>query len=233
VTLGVATAVADGSRVTFTLLGRTRTTLTATGTPYEVSLDTRTLPNGRYSLTVTGRGAARRTGRLTIANPAAAPTTTDPVPSTTSAAPTTSTTTPTSTAPTTTASSYAEEVVRLTNVQRVANGCPELTVDATLTAVAQAHSQDMATNDYCDHTSQDGRSPFQRMIDAGYRYSTAAENIAAGYASPAAVVDGWMNSSGHRANILNCSLRQIGVGYATSASSHYRTYWTQDFGTPR
>jgi uncharacterized protein YkwD len=97
----------------------------------------------------------------------------------------------------------------------------------------QAHSQDMATNNYFEHTSLDGRSPFQRMTDAGYRYSTAAENIGAGYSTPAAVVEGWMNSSGHRANILNCSLRQIGVGCATSTSSKYRTYWTQAFGTSR
>ena len=267
---GPATAA---ERVTFTLLGRTRTTLTAAVAPFRVSLDTRKLANGRYSLVVQTRSSGRtstRTARLTIANPAAptttstsptpststtttsaaastTSTTTTTVPATTTTEPTTTTTLPTSTTTSTTrttttttrptsttpASSYAGEVVRLTNVERVANGCPEVTVNALLTQVAQEHSQDMADQNYFDHTGLDGRSPFQRMTDAGYRYSTAGENIAAGYGTPAAVVTGWMNSSGHRANILNCSFREIGVGYVVSASSQYKTYWTQAFGTSR
>ena len=81
--------------------------------------------------------------------------------------------------------------------------------------------------------SPDGRTPFDRMTAAGYRYSTAAENIAAGQRTPQDVMTAWMNSPGHRANILNCALRQIGVGYATGSSSQYGVYWTQDFGTPR
>jgi uncharacterized protein YkwD len=122
-------------------------------------------------------------------------------------------------------------VVTLTNAQRTANGCPALRVNAILTRVAQAHSADMAANNYFSHTSQDGRSPFQRMTDAGYQFRSAAENIAAGQRTPQDVVTGWMNSAGHRANILNCSLTEIGVGYATGGS--YGRYWTQDFGTPR
>ena len=125
------------------------------------------------------------------------------------------------------------QVVTLTNAERAKDGCGPLTVNATLTAVAQAHSQDMATNNYFDHNSQDGRTPFDRMTAAGYRYSTAAENIAAGQRTPQDVMTAWMNSPGHRANILNCALRQIGVGYATGSSSQYGVYWTQDFGTPR
>jgi uncharacterized protein YkwD len=124
-------------------------------------------------------------------------------------------------------------VVTLTNAERAKAGCRPLTVDATLTAVAQAHSQDMATNDYFDHNSQDGMTPFDRMTAAGYRFSTAAENIAAGQRTPQDVMTAWMNSPGHRANILNCALTQIGVGYATDSSSDYGVYWTQDFGTPR
>jgi uncharacterized protein YkwD len=124
-------------------------------------------------------------------------------------------------------------VVTLTNAERAKAGCGPLTVDATLTAVAQAHSQDMATHNYFDHNSQDGRSPFDRMTAAGYRYSTAAENIAAGQRTAQDVMTGWMNSPGHRANILNCALKEIGVGYATASSSQYGVYWTQDFGTPR
>jgi uncharacterized protein YkwD len=88
----------------------------------------------------------------------------------------------------------------------------------------------MAARNFFDHNNPDGKSPFDRMTAAGYRYRMAAENIAAGYATPQAVVDGWMNSPGHRANILNCGLTQIGVGYATGGS--YRTYWTEDFATP-
>jgi uncharacterized protein YkwD len=124
-------------------------------------------------------------------------------------------------------------VVTLTNAERAKAGCGPLTVDATLTAVAQAHSQDMATHNYFDHNSQDGRTPFDRMTAAGYRYSTAAENIAAGQRTPQDVMTAWMNSPGHRANIVNCALKEIGVGYATGSSSQYGVYWTQDFGTPR
>jgi uncharacterized protein YkwD len=125
------------------------------------------------------------------------------------------------------------QVVSLTNAERAKAGCGALAVDATLTAVAQAHSQDMATHNYFDHNSQDGRTPFDRMTAAGYRYSTAAENIAAGQRTAQDVMTGWMNSPGHRANILNCALKEIGVGYATASSSQYGVYWTQDFGTPR
>jgi uncharacterized protein YkwD len=125
------------------------------------------------------------------------------------------------------------QVVTLTNAERAKAGCGPLAVNATLTAVAQAHSQDMATNNYFDHNSQDGRTPFDRMTAAGYRYSTAAENIAAGQRTPQDVMTAWMNSPGHRANILNCALKQVGVGYATGSSSQYGVYWTQDFGTPR
>ena len=71
--------------------------------------------------------------------------------------------------------------------------------------IAQAHSQDMADRDFFSHTGSDGRSPFQRMRDAGYSYRRAAENIAAGSTSPAEVVDMWMGSPGHRANILDCN----------------------------
>ena len=104
-------------------------------------------------------------------------------------------------------------------------------IRATLTRVAQAHSEDMARREYFSHTNPDGRSPFDRMTAAGYKYSLAAENIAAGQTTPHSVIDAWMNSPGHRANILNCGLTEIGVGYATGGS--YRHYWTQAFGTPQ
>ncbi len=84
----------------------------------------------------------------------------------------------------------------------------------------------MATKDYFSHTSLDGSSMSDRIDRQGYAWRRLAENIAAGYPSPEAVVEGWMNSPGHRANILNCDLTEIGVG-------HYQRYWTQNFGTPR
>jgi uncharacterized protein YkwD len=127
-------------------------------------------------------------------------------------------------------SDLLSQVVALTNAERAKAGCGPLTVDSRLTAAAQAHSDDMATRNYFSHTSQDGRTPFQRMAAAGYQFSIAAENIAAGQRTPADVMTGWMNSAGHRANILNCSLKQIGVGYGIGGS--YGMYWTQDFGTP-
>jgi uncharacterized protein YkwD len=250
-----------GTRVTFTLYGPRQVAWLDATAPFSVRVDTRALPNGDYKLAVASTGPGGMTTRvatLVIANPPAAPAPARPTPSVTPTP--TPTPTPTTKAParttTTTAkarrttatkaatttraasggsasSSFTDEVVRLTNVERAANGCGNLSIDATLTKVAQAHSQDMADNNFFDHDSQDGRSAFDRMSAAGYRYSTAAENIAAGQSSPASVVDGWMNSEGHRANILNCSLKEIGVGYAVSSSSTYRTYWTQDFGTPR
>jgi uncharacterized protein YkwD len=88
----------------------------------------------------------------------------------------------------------------------------------------------MAVHGYFAHNSQDGRSPFDRMRAAGYRGGLMGENIAAGQPTPAAVMDAWMHSPGHRANILNCGYKVIGIGVFTLAGSPYRIYWTQDFG---
>ena len=127
-------------------------------------------------------------------------------------------------------STFAQQVVDLTNAERAKAGCGALSVNTTLTSVAQAHSADMAAKNYFSHTGQDGRSPFDRMKAAGYSFRTAGENIAAGQQTPAAVMTAWMNSAGHKANIVNCAFTQIGVGYATGGS--YGKYWTQEFGTP-
>ncbi len=125
------------------------------------------------------------------------------------------------------------EVLRLTNLERVKVGCPALTRSTVLTTVARAHSKDMAVRSYFTHNSLDGRTPFQRMTTAGYRYRDAAENIAAGQPSAADVVRDWMLSPGHRENIEDCGLREIGIGLYISGASTYTYYWTQDFGTPR
>jgi uncharacterized protein YkwD len=132
-----------------------------------------------------------------------------------------------------TSSAFATQVIDLVNQERAKADCPALAVNQILLRVAQSHAQDMADNDFFDHTGSDGRSTFQRMRDAGYNYRLAAENIAAGAATPAEVVALWMDSPGHRANILNCALRETGVGYVVDPGDklNYGTYWVQTFGT--
>lgn len=126
----------------------------------------------------------------------------------------------------------AARVIALVNQERAAVGCPALVANDTLARVAAAHSRDMAEHDFFDHPGSDGRSPFQRMADAGYRATTAAENIAAGASTPDKVVQLWMHSPGHRANILNCAYRETGVGYVADPGDrlNYGVYWTQVFG---
>jgi len=120
----------------------------------------------------------------------------------------------------------ATEVVTLTNAERQKAGCPPLSNSKTLRRVATAHSEDMAARDFFSHTNPDGQDPGDRAAAAGYD-GYAGENIAMGYRSAEAVVEGWMDSSGHRANILNCSSTEIGVGVADSPRG---LYWTQMFG---
>lgn len=120
--------------------------------------------------------------------------------------------------------SYEREVIRLVNQIRRENGLSELTYDWELCRVARIKSQDMKENGYFSHTSPTYGSPFQMMKSFGIRYKSAGENIAKGQPSPEAVVNAWMNSSGHRANILNFAFTHIGVGYASGGS-----YWTQMF----
>jgi uncharacterized protein YkwD len=116
--------------------------------------------------------------------------------------------------------------VRLTNAQRTQHGCSALRVDSRLRSAARAHSVDMRQKHYFAHNSPDGKTPWDRIKAAGYA-SPGAENIAQGYATAKAVMDGWMNSPGHRANILNCSLKAVGIGVETGQGG---PWWTQDFG---
>lgn len=120
--------------------------------------------------------------------------------------------------------SFESEVVRLVNEIRVQNGLKELKQDWELSRVARYKSQDMKDNNYFSHTSPVYGSPFEMMKNFGLSYRTAAENIAKGQSTPQAVVNAWMNSSGHRANILNSSFTKIGVGYVKNGN-----YWTQMF----
>jgi uncharacterized protein YkwD len=119
-------------------------------------------------------------------------------------------------------------VVTLTNSERAAAGCGPVKVNAKLAGAARLHSQDQAEHDNMSHTGSDGSSPWERSERAGYD-NAIGENVAAGYRTAEAVMDGWMNSDGHRANILNCDARAIGVGLAYADNG--TPYWTQMFGS--
>ena len=106
---------------------------------------------------------------------------------------------------------------------------PALARNAMLDSAASKHSTDMATYNYFSHTGRDGSKPWDRMKREGYIWRSAGENIAAGYSSAASVMQGWLASPGHCANIMNARFKDIGIGYATGGS--YRYYWTQDFGS--
>lgn len=121
-------------------------------------------------------------------------------------------------------SDMEREVVVLINQIRASYGLPELTLNEKLSSVARVKAQDMASNKYFSHTSPTYGSPFDMMRSFGITYNTAGENIAMGYKTAEAVVNGWMNSEGHRANILNSSFTQIGMGYVSNGN-----YWVQMF----
>lgn len=124
-----------------------------------------------------------------------------------------------------------DEVLDLTNTERAEVGCPPLVAEDRLRTAARGHSLDMAEQDYFSHTSLDGRTMRDRVEDAGYTgWTRIAENIAAGQDTPESVVAAWMNSEGHRRNILNCAYTELGVGVAESPGSAYGIYWTQNFG---
>ncbi|MEU4999899.1 CAP domain-containing protein [Streptomyces sp. NPDC021622] len=123
---------------------------------------------------------------------------------------------------------WASAVLRLTNAERTAAGLRALSPDPLLTVAAQGHSTDMVARAFYSHTSPDGGEPWHRASAAGSAHRAIGENIACGQRSPAEVVDGWMNSPGHRANILKPSFTHLGVGFAGGGSAG--TYWTQLFG---
>ncbi|WP_405055831.1 CAP domain-containing protein [Kribbella sp. NBC_01505] len=145
------------------------------------------------------------------------------------------TATPKASKPTKTSSgsgSPEAQVLALTNAERAKVGCGALRTNSALAKAAEAHASDMVAKHYFAHNSQDGRTPFTRMKAAGFKGGAMAENIAVGYTSPAAVVKGWMNSAGHRANILNCSYTMLGVGYDSGQVKPEwgKGSWVQDFG---
>lgn len=136
--------------------------------------------------------------------------------------------------------SFESQVLTLINQRRAAGAScggvwrpkvPALAKSDKLRCAARRHSKDMGVNDITSHTGSNGDSPWDRIHAAGYSYSTAAENIAWGYSTPQAVVNGWMNSSAHCNNIMSAKVTQIGIGYYKTASS-WQHYWTQDFAKP-
>ncbi|MEU6852774.1 CAP domain-containing protein [Actinacidiphila alni] len=181
------------------------------------------------------------TMRTTTASPSrtAATSPAAPTPTRTTAAPTTPVSTTTTTAartkpPATTSAPASTDAVTaaraailsLVNDQRATAGCHPLTASSSLDALAQAFSEDMAARDFFDHTDPDGKTPWDRAKARGIT-NLGGENIARGQATAQAVMDAWMNSPGHRANILNCDYTTLGVGI------HYGSggpWWTQDFG---
>lgn len=126
----------------------------------------------------------------------------------------------------------AQQVLTMVNQERATAGVGPLTMHAGCSQVAYNHSVDMDLRDFFDHVNPDGLNPFQRMQAAGIGYSAAGENIAAGYPTAAAVMNGWMNSPGHRANILNGNFTEIGIGVRQGSTGQYGTYWTQVFRRP-
>ncbi|WP_108671483.1 CAP domain-containing protein [Peribacillus acanthi] len=165
-----------------------------------------------------------------VAAPAQKPATTTQKPA---AAPTQNTTAqkPAATAPTQSApstsgavSAYEQKVVELTNAERAKAGLAALKLDTALSNVARKKSEDMKNKGYFSHTSPTYGSPFDMMKQFGISYTSAGENIAQGQQSPEAVVQAWMNSEGHRANIMNSSFTHIGVGHVAGGN-----YWTQMF----
>lgn len=119
-------------------------------------------------------------------------------------------------------STSAYRVLTLINIEREERRLPRLSMDAKLAKAAYAHAVDMSRRGYFSHTSPDGVGMTTRLRRAGATYTAAAENIARGHTSAVSVVSGWMNSSGHRKNILSRKYRKIGI-------ARYNNYWVQNF----
>ena len=124
-------------------------------------------------------------------------------------------------------SEFQQEVLKLVNVERTKRGLTPLKINTKLSNVATLKSQDMINKNYFSHTSPTYGSPFDMMKQFGITYRAAGENIAKGQKSPQQVMNSWMNSSGHRANILNSNYTELGVGIAKSSNG--TIYWTQMF----
>jgi uncharacterized protein YkwD len=204
-------------------------TATITGPPITAE------PTAVPTATPTGEPTAAPTTSPTTSAPPTGPTTSPGTPAPTATAePTTpaptAPTPPPTTAPPTGNAALEAAVVDLVNARRAEAGCPAVRSNDKLTAAARAHSADMAARNYFSHVTPEGVKFSTRISDAGYRWSGAAENIAKGQRTPAEVMNSWMNSTGHRANILNCGFKDLGVGVA--ADAYGSLVWTQNFASP-
>ena len=128
-------------------------------------------------------------------------------------------------------SEYEREVVRLVNIERNNRGLSSLSISDKLSKAADVRAAELV--DKFDHERPNGSRASTAAKEAGYNYTAFGENIAAGYPSPKYVVEGWMNSEGHRNNILNSGYTEIGVGYFEKSGSKYEAHWVQLFGTPK
>jgi uncharacterized protein YkwD len=198
--------------------------LSTTGSP---------LPGGTATPSASGTPSPSASAATTKATPRATPTSAKPTPTRTSAAPTTPVRTvhpPASSAtasPTRdTAAATRAAILSLVNQERSTAGCKPLTADSALDGLAQAFSDDMAARGFFDHTDPDGDDPWDRAKARGIT-DLGGENIAKGQATAEAVMTAWMNSPGHRANILNCDYTTLGVGVHFGSGG---PWWTQDFG---
>ncbi|ETI34614.1 hypothetical protein L914_18147 [Phytophthora nicotianae] len=117
------------------------------------------------------------------------------------------------------------------NKERAAVGLPSLCMNTKLQSAAQKHSNDMAANNFMSHTGSNGSSMSQRITASGFKWTAIAENVAAGQKDVTAVMKAWMNSAGHKKNILGSKYKMFGCGYAYNANTIYKRYWTQEFGT--
>ncbi|MEU8030120.1 CAP domain-containing protein [Streptomyces sp. NPDC049099] len=196
-----------------------------TGTPSAAAPHT---PRATAHPSATTKAATPRPATPPAPHTTPAASTAPAAPSTPKATPSTPKATPSTPQAPATASGVVARIVQLVNAERSKAGCRPLTLNTALTKAAQDHSADMAAHQTMSHTGSDGSAPGDRITAAGYDWSAYGENVAYGYSTADEVMAGWMSSPGHRANILNCSFQQIGVGLAQPGS-----YWTQDFGTAR
>jgi uncharacterized protein YkwD len=125
---------------------------------------------------------------------------------------------------------YFSAMLAAVNTERAAQGLSALCMNKKLHAAAQRHSDDQAKNNFMAHDGSDGSTMSKRVTDAGYKWNAVAENVAAGQVDVVDVMESWMNSPGHRANILGADYTMFGTAYSYNADSTYKHYWTQDFG---
>ncbi|MFE5941700.1 CAP domain-containing protein [Streptomyces sp. NPDC056480] len=137
---------------------------------------------------------------------------------------------PVAEAPAGRAARFVQDVIALANAEREKAGCGPLHSESHLRTAAQGHADDMSARDYYEHDNPEGRDAGDRMTGAGYAWSTWGENIHRGPTTPARAMEDWMDSPGHRANILNCSFKDIGVGVTLTANG---PWWVQNFGARR